>query len=83
MIATSRVYEESVDFIAAGSTPADVVAFRPSEAAQARVSNLLAREKADGLSADEKSELDLYLQIEHVMRLAKSRARRYLSSQTK
>lgn len=78
MIATSRVYEEFVDFIAAGSTPADVVAFRPSPAAQARVSDLLAREKADGLSADEKAELDLYLQIEHIMRLAKARARRFL-----
>ena len=80
MIATSRVYEEFVDFIAAGSTPADVVAFHPSPAAQARVSDLIAREKADGLSADEKSELDLYFQIEHVMRLAKSRVRQPLPS---
>ncbi len=79
MIATgSRVYEEFVDFIAAGSSPADVIAFRPSETAQARVAELIAREKTDGLSADDKAELDLYFQIEHLMRLAKARARQHL-----
>jgi hypothetical protein len=34
-------YEELVDFIAGGSTPQDVVNFQPSEAAQARVSDVL------------------------------------------
>ena len=31
---TVKAYEEIVDFIAAGTTPQNVVAFRPSEAAQ-------------------------------------------------
>lgn len=73
MIVT-RAYEEIVDFIAAGSSPRAVADFRPSEAARARVRELLAREKANDLLADEKAELDDYLRLEHIMRLAKARA---------
>ena len=76
----SRAYEEVIDFIAAGSSPSKVIAFRPSPAAKARVADLIAREKESGLTADETSELDHYMQLEHIMRLAKARARKYLSS---
>jgi hypothetical protein len=55
-----------------------MIDFRPSEASQARVEDLLAREKDGELSSAEKSELDHYLQIEHLMRLAKARARDFL-----
>lgn len=75
---TTKAYEEVADFIAAGTTPQNVIEFRPSEAAQARVDELLAREKDGDLSPAEKSELDQYLQLEHLMRLAKARARDFL-----
>lgn len=39
-----------------------------------RVADLLQREKTDNLSPEEKSELEDYLQLEHLMRLAKARA---------
>ena len=78
MSARPKVYEEIVDFIARGSAPSSVVAFRPSEEARARVEDLIAREKTSGLTADEKCELDSYLQLEHIMRLAKARAQQYL-----
>ncbi len=38
---TVKAYEEVIDFIAAGTTPQNVIAFRPSEAAQERVTDLL------------------------------------------
>jgi hypothetical protein len=76
-----KAYEEIVDFIAAGTTPEDVISFRPSEAAQARVTDLLAREKEGELSPAERSELDHYMQIEHLMRLAKARARDFLPNE--
>ncbi len=47
---TIKAYEEVVDFIAAGTTPHNVIAFRPSEAAQERVEDLLSREKEGELS---------------------------------
>lgn len=78
---TTKAYEEVIDFIAAGTTPQNVIAFRPSEAAQERVTDLLSREKEGGLSHEEKNELDHYLQIEHLMRLAKARAHDFLSNE--
>jgi hypothetical protein len=80
MSARRMAYEEVVDFIARGGNPGNVVAFRPSKEAQTRVADLVTREKTSGLSVEEKSELDHYLQLEHIMRLAKARARQYLST---
>jgi len=71
-------YDDFVEFIASGTTPKTVLAFQPSEAAKRRVSDLIAREKTSGLSRDEAAELDQYQQLEHIMRLAKVRARRFL-----
>jgi len=41
----------------------------------------LAREKEGELSPAEKSELDHYMQLEHLMRLAKARARDFLPNE--
>ncbi len=76
-----KAYEEIVDFIAAGTTPKGVISFRPSETAQERVGDLLAREKEGELSPAEKSELDHYMQLEHLMRLARARARDFLPNE--
>ena len=70
-----RAYEEIVEFIAGGTTPQAVATFEPSEQTKEYVANLIHREKTEGLSADEASELDHYMRLEHIMRLAKARAR--------
>jgi hypothetical protein len=75
----TRAYEEVIDFIAAGTSPQEVIAFQPSEEAKARVADLIHREKTTGLSSEETAELEHYLQLEHIMRLAKARARAYLT----
>jgi hypothetical protein len=80
MRSAARAYEEIVDFIAAGSSPRSVIDFRPSEEVRSRVADLVAREKTDGLTAEETSELEHYLQLEHILRLAKARAQRFLSA---
>jgi hypothetical protein len=74
-----RAYEEVIEFIAAGTSPSSVINFQPSEAVKERVAELIHQEKSIGLSAEEKSELDHYLQLEHLMRLAKARARQHIS----
>lgn len=76
-----RAYEEIVDFLAAGTSPQSLIGFRPSEATKARLADLLQREKVEGLSSDEVSEPDHYLQLEHLMRLAKARARAHLADE--
>jgi hypothetical protein len=71
-------YLEIIDFIAAGTTPEAVAHFRPSPEAQQRVAGLIEREKADRLSPEEKAELDHFMELEHILRMAKARARQIL-----
>jgi hypothetical protein len=73
-----KPYEELVQFIAALS-PQEVVDFKPSEPARQRVWELIERQKTSALPPEDKSELDHYLEIEHLMRLAKARARQLLA----
>ncbi len=74
-----RVYDEIVEFIASGTTPQTVAGFSASVESKNRVAVLIAREKTSELTVDERSELDHYLEIEHIMRLAKAKARKKLS----
>lgn len=76
----SRACEEIVDFIAAGATREIVMQFEPSAGTKARVEHLLHQEKTDGLLPEEAAELNDYLQLEHLLRLAKARARTFGAS---
>jgi len=71
----TRAYEEIVDFIAGGSSPHDVAVWQPSTEARERVAELIAAEKTGTISADDLAELNHYMELEHIMRLAKARAR--------
>jgi len=72
-----KCYDEVIDFIASGPSPSAVASFRPSDAVNKRAELLVQREKIGELTGDEKSELDHYLELEHIMRLAKARARQW------
>jgi hypothetical protein len=74
-----RAYEELAELIASGGGPEAVAAYQASPTTRQRVSDLIEREKANTLTEDERSELDHYMQIEHVVRLAKARANARLS----
>jgi hypothetical protein len=58
-----------------------LIALGPSDEAKARVANLILREKSEGLSPVEKSELDQSMLMEELMWLAKARARLSRASQ--
>ncbi|MDB9438887.1 hypothetical protein PN450_19265 [Dolichospermum lemmermannii CS-548] len=73
-ISINPAYEEIINFLAAGITSQSLVEFQVSETVKERVSDLIFREKTDGISSEEKSELDHYLILEHLLRLAKARA---------
>ena len=79
MSLASPAYLEIVDFIAAGTTPEQVAHYRPSIQAQQRVECLIEREREQGLSPEEKAELDHFMELEHILRMAKARARQILS----
>jgi len=76
-----KAYEEVIDFIASGPSPSSIVSFRPSHEANERMAMLMEREKTGGLSTGEKAELDHYVELEHIMRLAKARARLRLANE--
>lgn len=73
-----KAYEEIIEFIASGPSSNHVVTFQPSEKTREHVRNLIQKEKNAGLSTEEASELDHYLQLEHIMRLAKAKARQHI-----
>ena len=54
--------------------PEEVMALRPSDSLQARVSELLEKNRRDGLLAQEQREWELYQYVEHLVRVAKARA---------
>lgn len=63
-----------LELLANQPTPEQVLALRPSPELQERVDTLLARSKDGELSQQEEAELDRYLVIEHLVRLAKAHA---------
>jgi hypothetical protein len=63
-----------VSLLASQPTPEQVLAIKPSAEFQARVSELLAQSKAGLLSREGEAELERYLFVEHLVRLAKGRA---------
>lgn len=71
-------YDEIIDFLARGSTSEEVIAFRPSEIAQARVRELLERNKTDEMTSEESLELQNFGELEHFMQLVKARAQSYV-----
>jgi len=75
----TKAHQEIIEFVAGGATSADVASFKPSAKARQRVEGLIAKEKTIGLMPEEKRELDEYLHLEHLMRLAKARARQLLN----
>jgi hypothetical protein len=74
----ARSYDEIVDFIAKGTTPESVIAFRPSAALQERVAELSERASDGTITGVERSELEDCLQLEHIMVMAKARARQHI-----
>ena len=79
MSTASPAYFEIVEFIAAGTTPETVAHFLPSPEAQRRVAELIEREREEGLSPEEVAELDHFMELEHILRVAKAKARQILA----
>lgn len=76
----TRVFDEIVEFITSAPQPEQILNFKPSTVAQRRLESLLDKKREEGLNEVEKHELEQYLTIEHIMRLAKARARQRLTA---
>ncbi|WP_333371083.1 hypothetical protein [Microcoleus sp. N9_B4] len=69
-----------VELLASQPSPEEILAIRPTPALQARMSQLLDRNKSGTLSGREEVELDRYLLLEHWVRLAKAHAYKRLQT---
>lgn len=67
-------YTEIINFLTTGPTHQEIIAFKVSTKAQARIRTLLDQNREGTLTDIEQAELDLYEQIEHVMIMLKARA---------
>lgn len=79
-VKTSKVYDDIIEFIAAGTTPQSVIDFKLSATAQERLEDLIYKHKMGELIPEEKKELDHFLTLEHIMTLAKARAHKYIKT---
>jgi hypothetical protein len=73
-------YDEFVDFLAGGTPSQGVIDFHPSETTKTRVAELIHLQKTTSLPPEDAAELNHYLEVEHIMRLAKARARQRLAA---
>jgi 16S rRNA C1402 (ribose-2'-O) methylase RsmI len=69
-----------VELLASQPNPEFILAIRPTPTLQARMSELLERNKSGSLSRSEEVELDRYLLLEHWVRLAKAHAYKRLQT---
>lgn len=69
----SQAFDEIIDFLI-GDVPDRILGFHPSEKTQKRVELLLNKKHNNELSIKERSELEYFLMLEHIIRLAKARA---------
>jgi hypothetical protein len=74
MTATINAYDSLADFMAS-LDPIKVLSFHAPQDIQERVEELLERQQESPLAFSEKEELEHYMILEHIVRLAKSRAR--------
>jgi hypothetical protein len=65
---------EVLEFLATRTSPEDTLALRPSPRLQARMTELLEKNRTAGLTAEEREEIRHYEYAEHLVRMAKGRA---------
>ena len=66
---------EVADLLATRPTRDEILAFRPSEEVETRFAELIAKQRAGGLSDGEQEEFEQFQQTEMLLRLLKARLR--------
>lgn len=77
-----KVYDEFIDFLAAGVTPETLVNFQYSDSTQEQLEDLIYRAKMEKLTPEEQKELDKLLVLEHIVTLAKAKAHIIMQAQS-
>ncbi len=71
----TRLVDSIAEFLTTSAKPEAILAYKLPADLQERASFLLDRNREGTLSAEEKEELDQFVFLEHIFRMAKARAR--------
>jgi hypothetical protein len=71
----SNLFEEITDFLASAPSFEQMLAFKPSEKLDQRLHELLDRNSQGYLSAEERTELDEFLRMSHLLKMIKIKVR--------
>ena len=74
----NSVYDELAFFLA-NLSPRKVLAYKASTKSQERATILLEKNSSTGLTAEENAEMERYMTVEHIVRLAKAKATQKLN----
>ncbi len=73
---TYRAFDEVIDFITSFPSTEQVLAYQPSHTSVQRLELLLDKKQEEQLNDEEAHELDQFLMVEHLMRIARKKARK-------
>lgn len=73
-------FAEILDFMVSAPSPQEIIAFKPSSQMEARLTELMSKNKQDTLSDDERHELDAFLQLNHFVNMLRIRARKKIAA---
>lgn len=75
----TTIFNEVVDFLAAGRSPQEIIDFEPSEDLKQRSHYLLEQNRKGTLTPEEHSEVEELLRMNHFVNMLKIRARQKLT----
>jgi hypothetical protein len=75
-----RVYDEMIDFITSAPRPEEIISFQPSASSQLRLEYLQFKRREEGLTEEELHELEKFIMVEYIMRMAKAKAKQKLAA---
>jgi hypothetical protein len=76
-----KIYDELIDFIVANVKPEAVLELRASEALHDYTYGLLEKERNGDASTEELRQIEQAMDLEHIMRMVKIKARQYVAQQ--
>lgn len=79
LAAIESLFDEILEFLASTPTPEQIIAYRPPEDLQQRLSSLLEKNRLGRLSGSEADELDEFLRMNRFMSRLKLKAKTKVS----
>lgn len=71
----NRLFDEIVDFLASAPSTDELIAYQLPEHLDERLHELLDRNSNEGLTPDERDELQEFLRLDHLLTMVKLKAR--------